>query len=428
MSHPHSSQKFTRRDFLKLGGGALAAAAGAYLVPQAVSAMAGALRASKTSAAVSAAAAAATPLDRRYHLAVTDGWFHLPRPGVDTTFHPDPWSPDLDTHNTYTFGFRNVGDLTDAQIRGQKGKVQTSSPILYAKEGGELRITLTNLGFATRPDLTDGHTVHFHGFPNAVPAFDGVPEMSVGVPYGRSYTYFYRLFDPGTYKYHCHFEDIEHVSFGMTGMVFIRPAANDKWAYNDASTVFDREFALLLGEVWTQERWEGAHIQEHDWSDYDPDFWTINGRVYPDTLAPNGGGNAGGSGDLIAPAGRPDLQYQPISSLVTCNSNDKVLLRFSNLGFQRQAMRVDGLSLRIIGKDAKFLGAQAYDTDTVDVSPGETLDALFTAPVVAGPTVFRLYNRKLAHLNNGGLPGLGGQMTEIRVSPSGVPAQGEPNT
>jgi len=271
-----------------------------------------------------------------------------------------------------------------------------------------------------RPDLTDGHTVHFHGFPNAVPAFDGVPELSVGVPYGRSYTYYYRPHDPGTYKYHCHFEDIEHVSFGMTGIVFIRPAADDKWAYNDSSTAFDREFALLLGEVWTQERWEGAHIQEHDWSDYDPDYWTINGRVYPDTLEPN-------SDPMTTPA-IPRLQYQPISSLITCNSNDKVLLRFSNLGFQRQAMRVDGLTLRVIGKDAKFLGPLAYDTDTVDISAGETFDVLFTAPTVTTPTTYLLYNRKLAYLNNGGLPGLGGQMTEIRVSPSGVPAQGEPNT
>ncbi len=421
MSKTLFSRKLTRRDFLKLGGGALAAATGAYLAPQMVSAATRAVQ----SAQAAMAPLAATLMDQRYHLAVTDGWVHLPRPAVDTTFHPDPWSPNLDTFNTYTFGFRNMTGLSDAVIRGEKGKVQLSSPILYAKEGGELRITLTNLGFATRPDLTDGHTVHFHGFPNAVPAFDGVPELSVGVPYGRSYTYFYRPYDPGTYKYHCHFEDIEHVSFGMTGLVFIRPAANDKWAYNDSSTAFDREFALLLGEVWTQERWEGAHIQEHDWSDYDPDYWTINGRVYPDTLASNGDPMGAPPSDISGP--RPDLQYQPISSLITCNSGEKVLLRFSNLGFQRQAMRVDGLSLRVVGKDAKFLGPLAYDTDTVDISPGETFDVLFTAPVVASQTTYLLYNRKLAYLNNGGLPGHGGQMTEIRVSPSGVPAQLEPN-
>jgi FtsP/CotA-like multicopper oxidase with cupredoxin domain len=421
MANQRTPRRYTRRDFLKLGGGLVAATAGAYLVPRAVTAAAGALQANQAPAV----ALAATPLDQRYyHLMVTDGWIYMPPTPDGTTFHPDPWAEA--PRNTYTFGFRNVTGMSDADIRGEKGKVQLSSPILYAKEGGELRITLTNLGFAARPDLTDGHTVHFHGFPNAVPAFDGVPELSIGVPYGRSYTYFYRPKDPGTYKYHCHFEDIEHVSMGMTGIVFIRPAMNDKWAYNDASTAFDREFALLLGEVWTQERWEGAHIQEHDWSDYDPDYWTINGRVHPDTLASNGDPMATTASGL--PDGREELRYQPISSLITCNSGDKVLLRFSNLGFQRHAMRVDGLNLRVVGKDAKFLGAQAYDTDTVDISPGETMDVLFTAPVVASQTTYLLYNRKLAYLNNGGMPGLGGQMTEIRVSPSGVPAQDEPNT
>jgi FtsP/CotA-like multicopper oxidase with cupredoxin domain len=219
---------------------------------------------------------------------------------------------------------------------------------------------------------------------------------------------------------------------GMTGAIFIRPAANDLWAYNDASTAFEREFTLLLGEVWTQERWEAVHIQEHDWSDYDPDYWTINGRVYPDTLVPNGGGgNDSDTGDLIAPASRPDLRYQPNSSLIQCNAGDKVLLRWANLGFQRQAMRVDGLNLRIIGKDAKFLGAQAYDTDTIDISPGESFDALFEAPAHSGSSAYdayQLYNRKLAHLSNGGEPGLGGQMTEIRVFPMGTLAdQTAPN-
>lgn len=425
MSQKLSSHKFTRRNFLKLGGGALAAAAvGAYLAPKAASATAGLVQTLRS-------VAAPTPLDQRYHLAVTDGWFHLPRRAADTTFHPDPWAPDADTFNTYTFGFRNVTGLSDKKVQDQKGKVQLSSPILYAKEGGELRITLTNLGFAERPDLTDGHTIHFHGFPNAIPAFDGVPELSIGVPYGRSYTYYYKLHDPGMYMYHCHFEDIEHVSMGMTGTVFIRPAANDQWAYNDASTAFNREFALLLGEVWTQERWEAVHIQEHDWSDYDPDYWTLNGRVYPDTLAANGGGNDASTGDLIAPSGRADLKYQPISSLIKCNAGDKVLLRWANLGFQRQAMRVDGLTMRVIGKDAKFLGAQAYDTDTIDISPGESFDVLFQAPAHSGSGMYdtyQLYNRKLANLTNGGEPGLGGQMTEIRVFAAGaLPAQSAPN-
>ena len=42
----------------------------------------------------------------------------------------------------------------------------------------------------------------------------------------REFPYFYHPPDPGTYMYHCHFEDVEHVQMGMTGIVFVRPAQN----------------------------------------------------------------------------------------------------------------------------------------------------------------------------------------------------------
>ena len=68
--------------------------------------------------------------------------------------------------------------------------------------------------------------MHWHGFVNAIPLFDGVPELSISVPIGRDFTYFYRPHDPGTYMYHCHFEDVEHVQMGMTGIVYVRPKQN----------------------------------------------------------------------------------------------------------------------------------------------------------------------------------------------------------
>jgi len=111
---------------------------------------------------------------------------------------------------------------------------------------------------------------------------------------------------------------------------------------------------------------------------------------------------------------------------VTCNAGDKVLLRFVNLGFQQHAMRVDGLTFHVVGKDAKFLGAtpaqttppapaypdRRYDTDTIYIAPGESYDAIINPTT---PGTYLLYNRKLAYLNNGGAP-YGGMMTEIRVS------------
>lgn len=438
MSKPDSvPQKTTlsRRAFLKLGGGLLATAAGAYLVPQLVAAAA-------RSAQQAAAPASGPIVDSRgyhYHLAATDGWVYFPGQ-VDkdfneigpVTYHPDPAARAPQT--TYAFGFRDVTGLSDQLVRAQVNRVQACAPLLYAEVNQDLRLTLTNLGLLQRPDLTDGHTIHFHGFPNAIPAYDGVPELSIGVPIGDSFTYYYKPHEPGSYMWHCHFEDVEHVSMGMTGVIFVMPAGQPKQAYDDPSTAFDRDFPMILTEVWAQERWRDAHIQENDWSDYEPDMWAINGRVYPDTIAPNGGGTDATTGDLLPYDGSAladNLRYQPISSLVTCNAGEKVLIRIVNLGFQEQTMRVDGLTFRVVGKDAKPLGARAYDTDSVDVGVGESFDCIFTAPPKTGPGAYDRYifaNSNLARLHNPGTTGYGGQMTEIWVYPPNTLApQQKPN-
>jgi FtsP/CotA-like multicopper oxidase with cupredoxin domain len=315
--------------------------------------------------------------------------------------------------------------------------------LLWINQEQDTTIKLTDLGFTIRPDLTDGHTIHFHGFRNAIPLFDGVPEMSIAVPIGRAFTYFYRPHDPGTYMWHCHFEDVEHVQMGMTGIIFVRPTMGPKFVYNHASTAFDREFAMFLSEWWAEAHFRGAHIQEHDWSEYNPDYWLLNGRVYPDTLEPNGGGTDATTGDLIPPAGRPNLKYQPISSLVRANAGDKVLLRFVDLGYQQHAMTLAGIPMKVVGKDATLLrnGSTdlSYNTDTIYLGPGESYDAIFTAPVfdntapiftdsVGTYNKYLLYNRNYGYLHNPGVAGLGGQATEIRIYAGGVPAQTVPNT
>lgn len=420
----------SRRGFLKLGGGALAAAAGARLLAGA----AGNLL--QPSAGVASAA-----INPTYVLGGTDGWIALPRTPAVATYHPDTLAPDPFT--TYVFGFRDLTGMTDAQITAQKFHAQHSAPILEATENVEMTIKLTNIGLQLRPDLVDSHTMHWHGFRNAIPLFDGEPSSSLAVPIGRNITYYFKPRNPGTYMYHCHFEDTEHVHMGMTGVVFVRPIGNPKWAYNDAATAFQREFVLMLSEVWAEAHWDDAHIQLPDWTDYKPDFYLLNGRAYPDTLAPNSAGHDA-QGYLNVPAAPyAHLQYQPTSSLVRANAGDKVLLRFVNLGFLKQSMALPGMPLRVVGKDAMPLKIGAtdmtYQTNTITIGPGESVDAIFTAPAFSSGAEVRsdalgsynpylLYNRQYDHLSNAGGAGYGGQMTEVRVYAGGVPAQTGPNT
>jgi FtsP/CotA-like multicopper oxidase with cupredoxin domain len=404
--------------------------------------------------------ATSAPGDPDLFLAGTDGWIHLPPDPPIPPFHPDVLAPAPFT--TYIFGFRNVTDLSDAQRNAQKNKAQHSAPLFWVNEvdpdsPADFKVKLVNLGLAMRPDLFDAHTVHWHGFRNVIPFFDGEPSGSVSVPAGRDFTYVYRPRDPGTYMYHCHVEDVEHVHMGMTGLVFVKPLQNraanatslypsGQFLYNDGdgSTGYDREFAMFLSEVWAEAHWADAHIQLPEWSDYHPDFSLLNGRVYPDTIAPNGPVtwnpdnpkpylpvDTDADGDLIAPAGRPDLKYQPHSSLVRCNAGERVALRFANLGFREAAMTMTGIRMRVVGRDATPMrgrgpsglrnGADtSYETETLNIGPGESFDVLFTAPDYQGPgpyDTYVLYNRSYARMANLATGGFGGQATEIRVYP-----------
>ncbi len=417
------------------------------------------------------AVAAAGPVN--LYLAGTDGWIHLPESPAIPPFHPDPIGADVGPGlTTYIFGFRNVTEMSTTQRLQQKYKAQHSAPVFWVDqydetEANEFRVQLTNLGLELRPDLFDAHTLHWHGFRNVIPFFDGEPSGSVSVPAGREFTYAYRPREAGTYMFHCHVEDVEHVHMGMTGMVFVRPKQNRTgnaagapiarvggntdpaapmgYVYNDdvapgaeGSTAYDREFSMFLSEVWAEAHWADAHIQLPEWSDYRADFALLNGRVYPDTVAPNGPGvnpfdveegrTFDTNGDLIAPDGHPELQFQPISSLVTCVAGERVALRFSNLGFRESAMTIAGLRMRVIGRDATPMRGRdgtdtSYETDTLNIGPGESYDVLFTAPNKVGTDpydTYFLYNRSFSRSNNlepdGGF---GGQTTEIRVYAQG---------
>ncbi len=252
------------------------------------------------------ASAAGSAADPDLFIGGTDGWMSLPQAPAIPPFHPDPMAPD--GLSTYIFGFRNLTGMTEAQRLAQKNHAQHVAPLFWVPEytgSDTFFVKLTNLGLAVRPDLFDAHTLHWHGFRNVIPFFDGEPSGSVSVPSGRTFTYAYRPRDPGTYMYHCHVEDVEHVHMGMTGMVFVRPrqeqdefgvAPGDRlypsgrYLYNDGdgSTGFDREFAMFISEVWAESHWADAHIQLPEWSDYRADFALLNGRVYPDTLVGNG--------------------------------------------------------------------------------------------------------------------------------------------
>ncbi len=361
--------------------------------------------------------------------------------------------PGREGNPLYIFGFVRVDPtLSTSDLMTQfKGHTKTSAPTLDFRQNDDVKITLTNLGLVQRPDLTDSHTVHWHGFDIPSPLNDGVPEVSVAVPIGKQFTYFYRPHREGTYMWHCHFEDVEHVQMGMTGIVFVRPVQDGtsvggftKFAYNDGdgSTGYHRHFAILLNEFWRDFHDGDRDIQESIPTDYDPQWFTLNGRCYPQTILPNDSAS-------LPPQlriGTPNQNYddavdysQPNSSLIQVNPGERVLLRLANLGYQQHAMQLPGIPMHVIGQDASLLRNGTVDTsywtNTLYIGPGEARDVLFDAPAYnpAAPSgsdtmgaynVYYFKNRDWRRLTNfGAPPGAGGMMTEVRVYANPLPAQ-----
>jgi Multicopper oxidase len=97
------------------------------------------------------------------------------------------------------------------------------APLIAFDEDDEFFLTLTNVGMIMRPDLFEQHTVHFHGYPNASSFYDGVPDASVAINIGGSFTYYYLAPDAGTYFWHCHITPPEHLQMGMVGQLYVRP-------------------------------------------------------------------------------------------------------------------------------------------------------------------------------------------------------------
>src|SRR5262249_34868699 len=130
-----------------------------------------------------------------------NGTFTITTVGVANPFFPANYA------FRYTDGTTGLAEVTEsatataASVPGIDGHVDPRqimdvgvmngnipAPLIAIDEDDELFLTLTNVGMIMRPDLFEQHTVHFHGYPNASSFYDGVPDASVAINIGGSFT------------------------------------------------------------------------------------------------------------------------------------------------------------------------------------------------------------------------------------------------
>jgi len=354
----------------------------------------------------------AHPRAKCMHLAASDGYVRM-----------------ADGTESYVFGFSDVtGMLPEEAVTMGMFAANFPAPTIELDEGDEFYLTLTNSGMMVRNDLSDPHVVHFHGFPNASSVFDGVPDSSIGVNMGSSFTYYYKIVVPGTFMYHCHVEATEHMQMGMLGQLFVRPAQNKlpdgtnlngfihhtgfKYVYNDGdgSTKYDIDMPIQVGSFDSRFHDYDETYQPPPFAQMYDEYGMLNGRGYPDSVNPL---------PLAAPVNNGGIVSQKISALVTATQGQKILLRLSDLNITRVfTVHTTGLPLRVVGIDAKLLrgptGVNHYFTTYAYTSGGgQSLDAIIdTAGVPRG--TYYLYTSNLNYLSNKD-EDFGGMMTEIVI-------------
>jgi len=346
-----------------------------------------------------------------------------------------------DGHLQYIFGFQEVPvTVPDADVMtfAELG-AQFPAPTLVMDEGTQVYLNLSNVGMPMRPDLFDAHSVHFHGFPQAAPVFDGLPESSVTIKMGATFTYFYNLVEPGTYLYHCHVEATEHMQMGMLGNLYVRPKQNkcgttgnpacpgglpagSKFAYNDGdgSTRYDVDAPLQVSGF--DRIYHDAHIavQPLPFAAMKDTDAMMNGRGYPDTIVEGtipapAPGDSGGKDWTTDPRGGP----QPVTSKITATAGQRILLRLSNVSVQAfYTIASPSIPMQVVGVNARLLAGPTgnklyYTTHSVNLGGGESMDIILDTTGLAAGTYF-LYTTNLNYLSNYNQD-LGGAMTEIVI-------------
>ncbi len=332
-----------------------------------------------------------------------------------------------DGKRLYMFGYADLtGTLPENAITKGTLAAAFPAPTIELSQNDEFFLTLTNVGMAMRPDLFDPHTVHFHGFPQAAPVFDGMPEGSFGVNMGTSLTYYYNVQEPGTFMYHCHVEATEHMQMGMLGNLYVKPAQDgtvlggfSKFVYNDGdgSTGYDKAYPLQITSM--DHNYHDLHeaVQPLPFAEMKDTYAMFNGRGYPDTVL---------DAPLPAPImddGSAGVQSQVVSSLMTLDrptEGNTLLLRISDLSVtQYSTITALGLPMRVVGAGAAIARGpdgkdQYYETSSVTLGGGEAVEVIIDTKDVPAGTYF-LYTTNLNHLSNNE-EDYGGMMTEIVIT------------
>jgi FtsP/CotA-like multicopper oxidase with cupredoxin domain len=204
-----------------------------------------------------------------------------------------------------------------------------------------------------------------------------------------------------------------------------------KYAYNDGdgTTRYDVEAPIQLMGFDPTFHFIGMTFNQEPFVDMKDKYYLMSGRGYPDTIGGGAVDPAVPQGIDAGPLKTEDSDgaqrfSQPVSSKIVLNKSGlhqtKALLRISNLSVTEfHYLATAGIPMQVIAHAGRLLRDTAgnnmyYNTNTLEVGPGDNADVILDASNVAPGTYF-LYTPSLDRLSNDA-ENFGGMMTEIQVN------------
>lgn len=205
-------------------------------------------------------------------------------------------------------------------------------PLIHVSNGDRVRIIIKN-------DLPEPTTIHWHGIqvPNNM---DGIPdETQKPIQPGEDFIYDFVAKPAGTYWYHSHFNSDKQISVGLSGAFIIDPIGGLASKPDVDKVLMLNEWRVIDGQTYAAMPATGM----------DGNFFTINGKAYPETES------------------------------IQAKVGQKIRLRFIGSGQMIHPMHLHGFPFKIVATDGNDVPVSAQWTkDVVSVAPGERYDIEFT--------------------------------------------------
>ena len=284
-----------------------------------------------------------------------------------------------DGHSIYFWGFAAAGQ-TRPQYPGPTLRIQKGEPVV---------ITIVNqLPAALAQNVSLSLTGQAGVTATCVPSGGCVQgAITLEARSGESVIYRFTASRPGTFLYSSASNADLQIEMGLAGAMIVYPVNPDSAtrAYDDSSapadqsgnpagSQFEQEYLFFLSEMdseihdLVEQQGAQAAYDSGRLGYYFPNYWFINGRNAPDTMAESGVAR---------------LPTQPYGALTRTHPGDRILMRVVGGGHDMHPFHHHGQHARIIAVDGSPLQTStntpfdlSHEVFTIQSLPGQTVDAI----------------------------------------------------